>query len=182
LAAVRAPLEGFAAEVCTSLTGVIRSRRCSGPAWRSGCPHPPSARAADARSYAPGGSVSVTHSVEWTTLTASGSLKGDPPSRRACRSARRMISSSSRPRRRRRVTEHRLRRCRREPHPNSCIGGGPVGSHGGAGWGQTAMGPRSCRQRPRRAWRCRWRSGLLVPAARWLTRKPQTLARGHLAR
>ena len=94
----------------------------------------------------------------------------------ACRSARRMISSSSSSRRCRRVTGHRLRRCRREPDPNSCIGGGPVGPHGGAGRRETAVGPRSRRQRPRRAWRCRWRSGLLVPAVGCLTRTPQALA------
>ena len=71
--------------------------------------------AADARACAAGRSVGVTRWVEWTTLTASGWLKGDPPSRRACRSARRMISSSSRSRRRRRVTEHRPWRRHRLP-------------------------------------------------------------------
>jgi hypothetical protein len=94
----------------------------------------------------------------------------------ACRSARRMISSSSRSMRCRRVTEHRLRRCRRQSHPNSCIGGGPVGSHGGAGRRETAVGRRSRRQRPRRAWRWWERSELLVPAVGWLTRTPQALA------
>jgi hypothetical protein len=100
----------------------------------------------------------------------------------ACRSARRMISSSSSSRRCRRVTGHRLRRCRREPDPNSCIGGGPVGPHGGAGRRETAVGPRSRRQRPRRAWRCRCRSGLLVPAVGWLTRNRKRSPEGHLAR
>ncbi len=94
----------------------------------------------------------------------------------ACRSARRMISSSSRSMRCRRVTEHRLRRCRRQSHPNSCIGGGPVGSHGGAGRRETAVGRRSRRQRPCRAWRWWERSELLVPAVGWLTRTPQALA------
>jgi hypothetical protein len=87
-----------------------------------------------------------------------------------------MISSSSRSMRCRRITEHRLRRCRRQPNPNSCIGGAPMGPHGGAGRRQAAVGARSRRQRPRRAWRCWWRSALLVPALGWLTWKPQTLA------
>jgi hypothetical protein len=156
--------------------GVIRSRRCSSPARRSRCPHPPSARTPPTPAPAPPAtSVSVTRWVEWTRLTASGSWKGDPPSRRACRSARRMISSSSRSRRWRRVTGHRLRRCRRESHPNSCIGGGPGGSHGRRAVSASG-GCRSRRQHPRRAWRGWWRSGLLVPSLGWLIRKPHALA------
>jgi hypothetical protein len=100
----------------------------------------------------------------------------------ACRSARRMISSSSRSMRCRRVTEHRLRRCRRQPNPNSCIGGAPMGPHGGAGRRQAAVGARSRRQRPRRAWRCWWRSALLVPALGWLTWNRKRSPEGHLVR
>jgi hypothetical protein len=107
--------------------------------------------------------------VRWTAIKASNSSDRERPRRSACRSARRMMSSNWRSMRCLRVTERRPRRCRREPNPNSCIGGGPVGSHGGAGRRQTAVGAGSRRQRPRHAWRSRWRSGLLVPSVGGLT-------------
>jgi hypothetical protein len=82
------------------------------------------------------------------------------------------MSSSSRSMRWRRVTEHRLRRCRREFHPNPCTSGRRAGPRGGAGRRHAVVGARNRRQRPRRAWRRRWlRLGLLVPSIGCLTTK-----------